>query len=121
MLLRSVAALVVLAETVAGFQSPCLPGLRSPAVPRCAALRAAPRMGMGFDDGAKDKDRGPASGPAGAPGAMPPGMPPGMQKLFSDPEILAAMQNPKLVKVGQRAGRTRLCVSLHATSLRVLV
>ena len=120
-MLRSVAALVVLAETVAGFQSPCLPGLRSPAVPRRAALRAAPRMGMGFDDGAKDKDRGPASGPAGAPGAMPPGMPPGMQKLFSDPEILAAMQNPKLVKVGQRAGRTRLCVSLHATSLRVLV
>lgn len=29
---------------------------------------------------------------------MPGGMPPGMEKIFSDPEIMAAMQKPKVMQ-----------------------
>jgi hypothetical protein len=30
---------------------------------------------------------------------MPGGMPPGMEKIFQDPEIMAAMQKPKVMQV----------------------
>ena len=109
MLLPLVAALVVLAETVTCFQAPWLPcpvssgsGLRAPASFR----RAAPRMqGMGFDDGSGTVSRGDVKGKkeGGEGRNMQTGMPPGMEKLFSDPEILEALKNPKLVKVSLSA------------------
>ena len=50
-----------------------------------ARERAAAAAGMGGGGG----------GGGGARGGMP-GMPPGMDQLFSDPDIMAAMQNPKV-------------------------
>ena len=60
---------------------------------------------MGFDDGSGTVSRGDQKGKkdGGPAGSMPPGMPPGMEKLFSDPEILEALKNPKLVKVSLSA------------------
>jgi len=61
-------------------------------------------QGMGFDDGSGTVSRGDGKGKkeGGKEGSsMPPGMPPGMEKLFSDPEILEALKNPKLVKVSE--------------------
>jgi hypothetical protein len=58
---------------------------------------------MGFDDGSGIVSRGDVKGKkeGGEGRNMQPGMPPGMEKLFSDPEILEALKNPKLVKVSE--------------------
>jgi hypothetical protein len=110
---RDLAALVVLAETVACFQAPWLPcpassssGLRAPASCRRAALRTAPMM-QGIDDCSgtvsrgneeRKKDTGPEAGRRG-----PSGIPSGMEELLSVPEILEAMKNPELVSVSLSA------------------
>jgi len=36
-----------------------------------------------------------SKGSGGMPGGMP-GMPPGMEEIFKDPEVVAAMENPKI-------------------------
>ena len=60
---------------------------------------------MGFDDGSGTVSRGDGKGKkeGGEGRNMQTGMPPGMEKLFSDPEILEALKNPKLVKVSLSA------------------
>jgi len=60
---------------------------------RCIAARCSRvqmKMGMGFDTGDSS-----SKGSGGMPGGMP-GMPPGMEEIFKDPEVVAAMENPKI-------------------------
>jgi hypothetical protein len=110
---RRVLVLAVLADTVSGFQGPWLH--TSPLQSRapslcCSSRRVAPSLGlrdarsqMGFNSGdgsSKSGGDGSSTGPQGGggmPGGMP-GMPPGMEELFSDPEIAAAMNDPKVMK-----------------------
>lgn len=49
-------------------------------------------------------ERATSSSSSGVPGGMPggmPGMPPGMGDVFSDPEIMAGLQNPKIMAAFQ--------------------